>query len=135
MTLRQALPIGATGLAAAACLLAGETPSQASSATPPLAAVTLNATIALNNCSGSLVRWPSSVDTDRAMMLTNGHCYEGGFINSGQVLQNVSSSRSGTLLGNTGNSLGTVRADKVIYATMTGTDVTLYQLNETFASI
>ena len=33
------------------------------------------------------------------------------------------------------SSLGTVRADLVLYATMTNTDVTLYRLNTTFASI
>ena len=98
-------------------------------------AVTLNATIALNNCSASLVRYPTSVDTDRALMLTNGHCYEGGFINAGVVLQNRASTRSGTLLNASGTNVGTVRADQVIYATMTGTDVTLYRLNETFAAI
>jgi len=61
MNPRKALAIGATSLAAAACLLAGGTPAQAHTTTsqatvPALAAVTLNATIALNNCSGSLVR-------------------------------------------------------------------------------
>ncbi len=98
-------------------------------------AVTLNATIALNNCSASLVRYPTSVDSDRAMMLTNGHCYEGGFINNGVVLQNRASTRSGTLLNSAGNNVGTVRADQVIYATMTGTDVTLYRLNETYSAL
>src|ERR1041384_5600503 len=98
-------------------------------------AVTLNATIALNNCSASLVRFPTSVDSDRAMLLTNGHCYENGFINAGQVYVNRSSSRTGTLLGNTGNSLGTVRADLLLYGTMTKTDVALYRLNESFSSI
>jgi hypothetical protein len=135
MNLRKALAVGATSLAAAACLLAGGTPAQASPATPALAAVTLNATIALNNCSGSLVRWPSSVDTDRALMLTNGHCYEGGFINAGVVLQNKTSTRTGTLLNSSGASLGTVQADKVIYATMTNTDVTLYELTDTYAAL
>jgi len=135
MNPRKALAIGATSLAAAACLLAGGTPAQASPATPALAAVTLNATVALNNCSGSLVRWPSSVDTDRALLLTNGHCYEGGFINAGVVLQNRTSTRTGTLLNASGGALGTVRADKVVYATMTNTDVTLYELTDTYAAL
>jgi len=69
------------------------------------------------------------------MMLTNGHCYEGGFLGAGQVLQNRSSSRSGTLLNAGGRSLGTVRADRVLYATMTGTDVTLYRLTSTYATL
>ncbi|HEX6871874.1 MAG TPA: putative Ig domain-containing protein [Micromonosporaceae bacterium] len=106
-------------------------------AAPAAAAVTpsLNATIALSNCSASLVRYPTSLDTDRALMLTNGHCYEGGMPGAGVVLQNRSSTRSGTLLNSAGSSLGTVRADMLLYATMTGTDVALYRLNTTFASI
>ncbi|WP_233289470.1 putative Ig domain-containing protein, partial [Kitasatospora sp. MBT63] len=94
----------------------------------------LTATIALSNCSATLVRYPSSVDTDRALMLTNGHCLP-TMPSAGQVIQNVSASRSGTLLGPSGSSLGTVQADKVLYATMTGTDVALYQLTDTYASI
>ncbi|PBC67375.1 putative Ig domain-containing protein [Streptomyces sp. TLI_235] len=94
----------------------------------------LTATIALSNCSASLVRYPTSVDTDRAMMLTNGHCLP-TMPASGVVIQNQTASRSGTLLSGTGSSLGTVQADKVLYATMTGTDVALYQLTDTFSSI
>ena len=98
-------------------------------------AVGLASTIALSNCSASLVRYPSSLDSERAMMLTNGHCYEGGFIPSGQVLVNRTSNRTGKLLNASGTAVATVRADRVLYATMTGTDVTLYRLSQTFAQI
>src|SRR3954470_22041217 len=129
MRSRRVIAIGAAILAVAASVVAGPAPAHAIQVTG------LTATIALNNCSGSLVRYPSSVDSDRAMLLTNGHCYEGGFINDGVVLQNRTSTRTGTLLSNTGTSLGTVRADKLIYGTMTNTDVALYQLTQTFAQI
>ncbi len=99
------------------------------------AAATLASTIKLNNCSASLVRYPTSVGTDRALMLTNGHCYEGGFLSDGVVLRNQPSSRTGTLLDAAGNSKGTVTADTILYATMTGTDVTLYRLTETFDAV
>jgi len=95
----------------------------------------LTGTIALSNCSGALVRYPTSVDSDRALMLTNGHCYEGGFLSAGQVLQNRTSSRTGRLLNSAGTAVATVRADRVLYATMTGTDVTLYRLTVTFSTI
>jgi hypothetical protein len=134
MRLRRALALGAAALAAATGLVAGPAPAQAAPA-PTLAATTLANTIALSNCSATLVRYPSSVSTDRAMMLTNGHCYEGGFLSAGQVLQNRTSTRSGTLLNSSGSSLGTVRADRVLYATMTGTDVTLYRLTSTYATL
>src|SRR6185437_11650415 len=121
-----------------AALLLTTVPAVAQSApaaAPRLQTVTLASTIKLSNCSAGLVRYPSSVSSDRAMMLTNGHCYEGGFIKAGQVLQNRTSSRSGTLLNASGRSLGTVRADRVLYATMTGTDVTLYRLTSTYATL
>ncbi|HEV7648504.1 MAG TPA: serine protease [Actinophytocola sp.] len=101
----------------------------------PVQSVTLASTIALSNCSASLVRFPNSAGTDQAMMLTNGHCYEGGFLPAGEVLVNEPSTRSGTLLDASGNSAGTVGADLVLYATMTGTDVTLYRLTDTYDAI
>jgi trypsin-like peptidase len=134
MRVRRALAlVAATVLAGSGAtatgVLIGGAPAQAAPA------VTLANTISLSNCSASLVRFPASVSSDRAMMLTNGHCYEGGFINAGVVLQNRTSSRSGTLLNSSGRALATVRADRVIYATMTGTDVTLYRLTSTYATL
>ncbi|MFF2041033.1 putative Ig domain-containing protein [Kitasatospora sp. NPDC058170] len=117
-----------TAAVVAGTLTSAATPAQA------VQAGDLTSTIALSNCSASLVRYPSSVDTDRAMMLTNGHCLP-TMPSAGQVIQNASASRSGTLLSSSGASLGTVQADKVLYGTMTGTDVALYQLTDTFASI
>ncbi|BCY06004.1 serine protease [Actinoplanes sp. L3-i22] len=129
MRLRRAVAVMAAAVAATTAIIAGPTPAQA------ITAVTLANTITLSNCSASLVRYPTSVSTDRAMMLTNGHCYEGGLIPSGTVLQNRTSSRSGTLLNSSGRALATVRADRILYATMTGTDVTLYRLTSTYSTL
>jgi Trypsin-like peptidase domain len=118
-------------------LLYAAPPASASPPSGPAVAVAadLTATIRLNNCSAALVRWPSSQSGDRAMMLTNGHCFEGGFLAAGQVITNRTSSRRGTLLDSAGTAVATLTADRVLYATMTGTDVTLYRLTRTFASI
>ncbi len=62
------------------------------------------------------------------MMLTNGHCYEGGMPGAGQVLVEQVQHPHRQLLSASGTSLGTVRADRLLYATMTGTDVALYRL-------
>ncbi|NJC68591.1 hypothetical protein HC031_02460 [Planosporangium thailandense] len=132
MRLRLALGLGVAllaGTVAGGAAPAGAAPAHAAQAG------SLASTIALSNCSASLVRYPTSRDTDRALMLTNGHCYEGGMPGAGQVLQNRTSSRSGSLLDATGKTLGTVRADTLLYATMTNTDVSLYQLTDTFATI
>lgn len=92
--------------------------------------------VALNNCSGALVRFATSKASDKAMVLTNGHCYEGGFLDAGEVITNVTSRRTFSLLNPSGSrSLGTLRASKVLYATMTDTDVTLYQLSTSYSAI
>ncbi|MCX4749933.1 serine protease [Kitasatospora sp. NBC_01287] len=120
---------------------AAATPAGAAAAVPVSApapaAVTVNyaGTVALDDCSGSVVRMPNSQPTDPALVLTNGHCLETGMPDAGQVIVNQSSNRSFTLLNASGRGVATLRASKVVYATMTNTDVTLYQLTTTYASI
>ncbi|ACU70822.1 conserved hypothetical protein [Catenulispora acidiphila DSM 44928] len=129
----------AVTLAAALTLTAGSASAHpapaADTAARPNVSVTLASTIALNDCSASLVRYPTSLSSDRALMLTAGHCFEGGMPSAGEVLQNVASSRSGTLLNSSGRRLATVRADKLLYATMTDTDISVYELTTTFAAL
>ncbi len=99
------------------------------------AAVDFTAIVALSNCSGSLVKFRNSRTTDYAMVLTNGHC-TGSFIPAGDARYNLASSRTFNLLNSTGKStLGTLRASKLIYGTMTGTDMALYLLTSTYAQI
>jgi hypothetical protein len=98
--------------------------------------IDFTAIIALNNCSGALVRFSTSLGSDPAMVLTNGHCYEGGFLQPGEVLQNVPSKRSFKLLSADGETnIAVFHASKVLYATLTSTDVTLYELTDTFDQI
>ncbi len=103
-------------------------------------AVNYQGIVKLNNCSGALVRFANSVDTDPAMVLTNGHCLGGflklGFLKPGEVRVNVPVTRSFKLLSDDGqSSKGYVKANRVIVATMTKTDITLYGLTQTFAQI
>ncbi|MEU4208682.1 serine protease [Streptomyces sp. NPDC026206] len=98
-------------------------------------AVDFAGTVALSNCSGSLVRMPGSADNDPALVLTNGHCLESGMPAAGEVITDRPSSRTFSLLNSTAGKVATLRAVKVSYATMTDTDVTLYELNTTYAKI
>lgn len=99
------------------------------------AAVDFTAIVALSNCSGSLVKFKGSRTTDFAMVLTNGHCV-GSFITAGDARVNVATSRTFNLLSSNGSgTLGTLRASKLIYGTMTGTDMALYLLTSTYAQI
>jgi V8-like Glu-specific endopeptidase len=109
--------------------------ADAKAASPTLQAVTLAGTVALSNCSGSVVRFPNSLDTDPALVLTNGHCLETGFPEPGEVIVNRASSRTFGLLNSAGTRVATLRASKIAYSTMTDTDATIYQLTTTYATI
>jgi len=137
LALSLASVLAITFLPAAAPALARPDASAdvAIAAAPAAVPANLTATIRLSNCSAALVRYPTSLSTDRAMMLTNGHCFEGGFLAAGQVIINRNSGRRGTLLNSSGSSVLRLTADRVLYATMTGTDVTLYRLTTTFGAI
>jgi V8-like Glu-specific endopeptidase len=127
--------ITATTVAVSAVLLGG---SQALAAPPARVAAPgadFTGIAALSNCSASLIRYAQSATTDKALVLTNGHCYEGGFLSAGQVLVNKSSTRSITLLRPDSSRAGTVRASRILYGTMTKTDMIVYEVNETYASI
>ncbi|MGC5346313.1 S1 family peptidase [Streptomyces sp. DT24] len=98
-------------------------------------AVNFAGTVALSNCSGSVVRTPSSQPGDPALVLSNGHCLEAGFPGPGEVVLNQPSSRSFTLLNSAGSGVGTLRANRIAYGTMTDTDISLYQLTSTYSQI
>ncbi|MEU6556002.1 serine protease [Streptomyces sp. NPDC046915] len=104
-------------------------------AAPSVKAVNFAGTVSLSNCSGSVIRLPNSADSDPALVMTNGHCLETGFPEPGQVIVGQSSSRTFGLLNSSATRVGTLRASKVVYSTMTDTDVTLYQLTTTYAQI
>ncbi|MEG8276805.1 S1 family peptidase [Streptomyces sp. AHA2] len=104
-------------------------------ARPSAGAVTFAGTVALSNCSGSVVRMPDSESDDPALVMTNGHCLESGFPAPGQVLVDRSSSRTFSLLNASGSRVATLRAAKLAYGTMTDTDVALYQLTTTYGRI
>lgn len=126
--------------AAFALLLAGATASPAVASAPrdtsaQAVAVNFAGTVALSNCSGSVVRVPNSQPGDPALVLSNGHCLESGFPAAGEVIKDKASSRSFSLLNASGSRVATLRASKISYATMTDTDISIYQLTKTYAQI
>lgn len=102
---------------------------------PKAGAVDFAGTVSLSNCSGSVVRMPGSAADDPALVLTNGHCLASGFPAPGQVLVDRASSRSFGLLNSSGSRVATLRADRLLYATMTDTDAAIYRLGTTYARI
>jgi len=95
--------------------------------------------IALSNCSGSLVRFKNSQPTDKAMLLTNGHCVStgmwGGFLQPGEVYVNKPANYDVSLLDKNGRAIESLETSRILYATMTDTDVGLFELNDTYADI
>jgi hypothetical protein len=86
--------------------------------------------VKLSDCSGSLVRFLDSKDSDQAMVLTNGHCVN--LLDPGVVLVNQASSKTFGLLRRDASQVGTLYASRLIFATMTKTDIGLYQVKETY---
>lgn len=132
-----ALLLSGTALMGSGAASASATSRDAAPAHTAKAAVAVNfaGTVALSNCSGSVVKMPTSVPTDPAIVMSNGHCLSGGFLDPGESIVNVASSRTFSLLNSAGTKVATLRATKVAYATMTDTDISLYQLNTTYAQI
>ena len=91
--------------------------------------------VALSNCSGSVIRFEKSQITDQAMVLTNGHCFEKGMPPAGTFAYHIPSQRTFGLFDDQAKGIGTLHATEVIYSTMTGTDITIYKIKETYEVI
>lgn len=89
--------------------------------------------VALDNCSGSIVRWKSSKPSDKALMLTNGHCTK--FYGAREVDVDKPLTRTVTLLNADGTDRGSVSTTTLLYGTMDRTDVSLYELAVTYAKL
>ncbi|MEV7126205.1 serine protease [Streptomyces sp. NPDC093260] len=124
-----------TAPAAAAAQNGGAAAAPAKKPAPAVKAVDFAGTVSLSNCSGSVIRFPASADSDPALVLSNGHCLETGFPDPGEVITGQSSSRTFGLLNSAGTKVATLRANQVVYSTMTDTDVTIYRLTSTYAQI
>ncbi|RLU80845.1 hypothetical protein CTZ27_34075 [Streptomyces griseocarneus] len=134
-TLATLLLTGTAALGAGTAHAAEAPQAAAPAAKTKPKAVDFAGTVALSNCSGSLIKLPNSGDNDPALVMSNGHCLETGMPTPGQVITDQPSSRTFTLLKSDASSAGTLRATKVAYSTMTDTDVTLYELDQTYAQI
>lgn len=97
-------------------------------------AVDFTGIVALSNCSGSVVKTATSKPGDPALVMSNGHCVK--LMAANEVIIDQPSTRTFSLLDSTGRrTLATLRATKIAYATMTDTDVSFYQLNQTYQQI
>lgn len=103
--------------------------------TRPQPGVNFDGIVALDDCSGSVVRFTQSKPSDLAMVLTNGHCVESGFPSPATFISHQASERAFTLLSPEGEKIGDVSAREIVYSSMTKTDMTLYLLDLTFQDL
>lgn len=91
--------------------------------------------VKLSNCSGSLVIFNGMPTSAPAVVMTNGHCIEKpGYIKPGEVVVNEKKVRKMRLF-KTLTELHPIVSTKILYATMTDTDVAYYELNQTYDQI
>ncbi|MEU2434056.1 trypsin-like serine protease [Streptomyces sp. NPDC007861] len=96
---------------------------------------TLDGAVDLDGCSGSLVKTDTAKPSDPALLLTNGHCVTGDRPAPKSAVVDRAEKRKVTVLDRAGKPKTTASTTKLSYATMTGTDVALYQLDKTYAQL
>jgi hypothetical protein len=104
-------------------------------ASPVAAEGRVAGTVRLPGCSGAVVRWPAALDTDRAVVLTNGHCVRRPFLGAREVLVDEKRFTKVELLDGRGRVALPARAVRLQYASMYRTDVALLTLRETYADL
>lgn len=91
--------------------------------------------VKLDNCSGSIIAFNGQPLSSKAIVMTNGHCLGGlGFLKPGEVRVNRNVTRKMKVY-DAQMKLHNITATKLLYATMTNTDVAFYELSETYDQI
>ncbi|KYJ96940.1 S1 family peptidase [Microbacterium sp. CH1] len=95
---------------------------------------------ALDECESSLVMAANSRRDDPALLLTNGHCIPAveqtrDIPRRGEFLQNLPADGEVSFADAQGYGLTTARLDRLLFGTMTGTDVAVYRLDASFAEL
>lgn len=92
--------------------------------------------VKLSNCSGSIVAFHGQPLSNKAVVMTNGHCIQkpGGYLTPGEVWVNRPINRAMKVY-DSAMKLHNIQATSILYATMTNTDVAFYELNESYSQI
>jgi V8-like Glu-specific endopeptidase len=96
-----------------------------------------NGIVKLKDCSGSIIKFSGMPDSAKAIVMTNGHCLDdslGGPLDPNTYIANRPALISMKVY-NQNQALVPINATKVLYATMTKTDVTLYELKESYTEL
>jgi V8-like Glu-specific endopeptidase len=92
--------------------------------------------VKLSNCSGSLVIFSGMPLSAKAVVMTNGHCIQkpGGYLNPGEVWVNKTLARDMKIFDKN-MKLFPIKTTKILYATMTNTDLAFYELDKSYSEI
>lgn len=102
---------------------------------PEVPIPSLEGSVELQTCGGSVVRTDSSRAEDPALLLTNGHCVEGERPAPGSALVDRPADVEVNIADHEGYPKATAKANRLVYATMSGTDIALYRLDKTYAQL
>ncbi|GAA4621073.1 trypsin-like serine protease [Saccharopolyspora hordei] len=91
--------------------------------------------VTMDGCVGSVVRTPAARPEDPALLLTNGHCVEGERPAPGSALVDRPADQEVPIADRQGYPQTYARANRLVYATMTGTDIALYRLDKTYGQL
>lgn len=91
--------------------------------------------VQLNGCIASVVRTPDAEPQDPALLLTNGHCVQGTRPAVGSALVDQPAGFSFDIADHDGYPRTSAKVTRLVYATMTGTDVALYRVDKTYAQL
>jgi hypothetical protein len=89
--------------------------------------------VSLKGCSGSIVRFEDNVNSDLAMVLSNGHCRKKYAPREVEI--NIPLVRKIKLLSPQLKKVGRLKTTRLIYGTMRNTDVSLFQLGVTYQEL
>ncbi len=96
-------------------------------------------TVKLEGCSGSLIRYENSKDTDLGLILTNGHCVSGDhgdMMNANEFISHRKEARPFRFLAADGTlKPGVEKSSELIFATITWNDIALFKLTLSYAEI
>lgn len=96
---------------------------------------TYDSIVKVDNCSASLIRFSHQKDTDPVLLLTNGHCYSTNFKNKEFISNKPINKTAGVFKGATPQLAGQIQLNRLVYASMTGTDVAIYRSNMTYKQL
>lgn len=105
-----------------------------------------NGGVIVNGCSGALMMMEGMRPEQPALVMTNGHCVDIGRLSGGKsellgpgeylfdYAHNVTE-QVVVVVRSPGGASQTVKVERLVFATMTGTDVAIYQLRESYQEL